>query len=128
MGRTVLVADDHRPTVEFVAAALTQAGYTVVTAASGSECLAMVETHAPDLVVLDLSMPGMGGLETLRRLRRGEEGQHLPVVVLSGRPDLGITAAGSVVPAECYLQKPVSSAALVAAVSRALEGTGEARR
>jgi two-component system phosphate regulon response regulator PhoB len=127
VGRTVLVADDHRETVEFVAATLTQAGYAVVTAGSGSECLAMAKQHSPDLVVLDLSMPGMGGMETLRRLRREEMGRDLPVVVLSGRLDLGLTAAGLPVPAERYLRKPVSSAALVAAVARALE-RGEQQR
>ncbi len=127
MGRKVLVADDHPATVEFVDAVLTQAGYTVVKAGSGSECLAMVKTHSPDLIVLDLSMPGMGGIETLRRLQRDREGPELPVIVLSGRPDLGLTPTGSVVPPERYLQKPVSSETLVVAVARALEGAEQSQ-
>jgi CheY-like chemotaxis protein len=122
MGRTVLVADDNAATREFVSAVLEQAGYSVVTAANGTECLAKIEANAPHLLVLDLSMPGMGGVEALRRLRRREGGTHLPVIVFSGRPDLSLTADGSIVPAEFCLRKPVSSEALVAAVARALEG------
>src|SRR5215207_5229641 len=76
----VLVVDDEPPIVRAVAANLRVRGFEVLTAASGETALATVEAHQPDCVVLDLGLPGIGGLEVLRRLRTWTQ---VPVVVLT---------------------------------------------
>ena len=76
----VLVVDDEPPIVRAVAANLRVRGFEVLTAASGEAALAAVETHQPDCVVLDLGLPGVDGLEVLRRLRTWTQ---VPVVVLT---------------------------------------------
>jgi DNA-binding response OmpR family regulator len=78
----LLIVDDDRWIVEMVAEAFTDSGFEVVTAQDGGAALALIETAPPDVVLLDITMPGMSGLEVLQHLslRRPE----LPVVMLSG--------------------------------------------
>jgi two-component system, OmpR family, KDP operon response regulator KdpE len=76
----VLVVDDEPPIVRAVAANLRARGYDVVTAGSGDAALTSVEASQPDCVVLDLGLPGVAGLEVLRRLRTWT---NVPVVVLT---------------------------------------------
>jgi len=69
MPQRVLVVDDEPPSVRMVAANLRIRGYEVLTATTGEAALTSLDAHQPDLVVLDLGLPGIGGLEVLRRLR-----------------------------------------------------------
>jgi two-component system, OmpR family, KDP operon response regulator KdpE len=113
----VLVVDDEPPIVRAVAANLRVRGYEVLTAASGDAALAAVETHQPDCVVLDLGLPGIGGLEVLRRLRTWTE---VPVVVLtaidSERDKVNALDLG----ADDYVTKPFGVAELMARIRVAL--------
>ena len=83
MSAKVLVVDDEPPIVRAVAANLRARGYHVVTAASGDAALTAVEASQPDCVVLDLGLPGVPGLEVLRRLRTWTD---VPVKERSGSP------------------------------------------
>jgi DNA-binding response OmpR family regulator len=113
----VLVVDDEPPIVRAVAANLRVRGYEVLTAASGDAALAAVEAHQPDCVVLDLGLPGIGGLEVLRRLRTWTE---VPVVVLtavdSERDKVNALDLG----ADDYVTKPFGVAELMARIRVAL--------
>lgn len=107
----VLVVDDDPTVREVVAGYLARAGFTVDEAADGMDALARARHTPPDLVVLDLMLPGLDGLEVLRRLR-AERG-HLPVVLLTARGEESDRVLGLEVGADDYVTKPFSARELV---------------
>jgi two-component system, OmpR family, KDP operon response regulator KdpE len=113
----VLVVDDEPPIVRAVAANLRVRGYEVLTAANGEAALAAVETHQPDCVVLDLGLPGIDGLEVLRRLRTWTE---VPVVVLTAMDSERDKVTALELGADDYVTKPFGVAELMARVRVAL--------
>lgn len=82
----LLVVEDQRDLRELLATAFSLEGYAVSTAASGEEALALVQREVPDLIVLDLALPGMGGIETLRRIREGGRAPRVVIVTAHGTP------------------------------------------
>ena len=113
----VLVVDDEPPIVRAVAANLRVRGFEVVTAASGETALAAVEAHQPDCVVLDLGLPGIDGLEVLRRLRTWTQ---VPVVVLTAIDGERDKVAALDLGADDYVTKPFGVAELMARIRVAL--------
>ena len=113
----VLVVDDEPPIVRAVAANLRVRGYEVLTAASGDAALAAVEAHQPDCIVLDLGLPGVGGLEVLRRLRTWTE---VPVVVLTAIDSERDKVIALDLGADDYVTKPFGVAELMARIRVAL--------
>jgi DNA-binding response OmpR family regulator len=120
MGKRVLVVDDHPPTVELIRDALVREGFSVVSAGNGADCLRKVEAHRPDLVILDIVMPVMDGIKSLRALRANPETKNLPVIVLTVRTKATDVLAGWTAGADLYLTKPCKIQRLVAAVKRVL--------
>jgi DNA-binding response OmpR family regulator len=116
MAQRVLVVDDHPPTVDLLRDALTPQGFEVISAQNGVECLVAVEERAPDLVILDVHMPVLNGLDTLRLLRQRVAEQDLPVIVLSGRVSFSDVRSAWKRGADIYLTKPIRVGAVVAAV------------
>jgi DNA-binding response OmpR family regulator len=114
----VLVVEDHGPVRELFEFALTEAGYAVRTADSGQAALAAAEAAPPDLVVLDLGLPDLDGVEVCRRLRARTEDPY--VLMLTGRTDEVDVLVGLAVGADGYLTKPVSPRELVARVGAML--------
>jgi signal transduction histidine kinase/DNA-binding response OmpR family regulator len=90
---TILVVDDESDVTSYLAAVLTSRGYRIVTAGSGAEALTLAEKQRPDLIILDVMMPGMTGWEVLRRLRESALAE-VPVIVLSARESPEDVAAG----------------------------------
>jgi DNA-binding response OmpR family regulator len=115
--KTVLVVDDEPQIVAIVRDYLEHAGFAVLAAADGSEALRSVRTGGPDLVILDLGLPGLDGLDVLRSLRR--EGA-LPVIVLTARGEESDKLVGLELGADDYLTKPFSPKELVARVRAVL--------
>ena len=115
--KTVLVVDDEPQIVDLVRDYLDHAGFAVLVAADGPEALRAVRTGSPDLVVLDLGLPGLDGLDVLRSLRR--EGA-LPVIVLTARGEESDKLIGLELGADDYLTKPFSPKELVARVRAVL--------
>ena len=107
MAIRALVVDDEPSVRYFLSAALEQAGIESETAPGGEQALAMLESATFDLMLLDIRMPGMDGLETLRRLR--QRGDNLPVIVVSavGDPEVAAIALGELGVA-AFLGKPCS--------------------
>jgi DNA-binding response OmpR family regulator len=103
--QTVLVVDDEEAIAEAVRARLESEGYRVVVAADGAEALEAAGREPPDLVVLDLMLPGMDGLEVCRRLQRD---RWVPVLMLTARTEEADKVAGFAVGADDYLTKPFS--------------------
>lgn len=82
----LLVVEDQRDLRELLATAFSLEGYAVSMAASGEEALALVQREVPDLIVLDLALPAMGGIETLRRIREGGCAPRVVILTAHGTP------------------------------------------
>ncbi|WP_294235653.1 response regulator transcription factor [uncultured Sphingomonas sp.] len=120
MPRTILVADDDPNIRQLLVFALGKAGLDTIEAADGEAALAEVAQHRPDLVVLDINMPRMDGLEVCRRLRSGGE---TPILFLSSRDDEIDRVLGIELGADDYVVKPFSPREVVARVMAILRRT-----
>lgn len=114
--RRILVVDDDEAIRTQLGWQLEAEGYTVTLATDGSQALKELAAQAPDLVVLDLSMPGVTGLDVLRQLRAHSTLRGLPVIILSGRSTESDRIAGLDAGADDYLIKPFSPGELAARV------------
>ena len=114
MTARVLVVDDDAAIRNTLARSLGAEGYAVDLAASGTEALVAARDRAPDLVVLDLMLPGIAGLDVCRRLRAAE--QHLPIVLLTARDAVADRVTGLEAGADDYLVKPFAFEELLARV------------
>jgi DNA-binding response OmpR family regulator len=103
--RTVLVVDDEEAIAEAVRARLESEGYRVVVALDGPEAIQAHREHQPDLVVLDLMLPGMDGLEVCKQIQRD---RWTPVLMLTAKTEEADKVAGFAVGADDYLTKPFS--------------------
>jgi two-component system response regulator MprA len=119
----ILVVDDDAPIRRMLDRTLSAEGYAVETAADGGEALAAVERSTPDLVVLDVGLPGVDGLAVSRRLRA--KGLAVPVLLLTARDSVPDRVAGLDAGADDYLVKPFATEELLARV-RALLRRGKA--
>ena len=119
----ILVVDDDAPILRMLARTLTAEGYSVETAADGGAALAAVERAVPDVVVLDVGMPGLDGLAVCRRLRR--LGLALPVLLLTARDAVSDRVAGLDAGADDYLVKPFAPEELLARVRALLRRGSE---
>ena len=118
----ILIVDDDAPILRMLGRTFSAEGYTVETAADGGQALAAVERSAPDLVVLDVGLPGVDGLSVCRRLR--EKGLATPVLLLTARDAIPDRVAGLDAGADDYLVKPFATDELLARV-RALLRRGK---
>ena len=110
----ILVADDEQPIVDILAMVLEDAGYTVLRASDGAAARALVEREAPDLIISDIMMPHVSGVELARWVRRRPDGSDVPIVLLSAvRPATPVTP-----PADAFLPKPFDLDDVVALVAR----------
>ena len=127
MSAKILIVDDEPDLLELVGYTLYGAGYQALTALSGEEALRKVETELPDLIILDVMMPGMSGLDVLRELRARPATAGLPVIILSARTQVPARIAGLEAGADEYVDKPVAPKELIARVGALLERTRRIR-
>jgi len=116
---TILVVDDESTIVEVVATYLGRAGFETVTAADGAEAVARAVEHRPDLIVLDLMLPQINGMEVMRILRE-DEGLSCPIILLTSKSEESDRLVGLRRGADDYVVKPFSPAELVARVEAVL--------
>jgi CheY-like chemotaxis protein len=110
---TILVVEDEEPVQQLVADLLDGEGYHVLVAADGAQALALVLADCPDLVLTDLMMPVMDGVELCRRLRADEQTRQVPIVVMTAAGRAQSEAAR----ADAYVAKPFDLDALLAIVT-----------
>ncbi len=116
MSARVLVVDDILPNVKLLEAKLTQEYYEVVTALNGPEALIKIEASPPDIVLLDVMMPGMDGFEVCRRIKTNPLTAHIPVVMVTALTDPTDRVRGLEVGADDFLSKPINDTALMSRV------------
>jgi DNA-binding response OmpR family regulator len=120
--RTILVADDEPDIRALVAYRLTRGGFRVIEAGDGEEAFRLAAGSAPDMAVLDVSMPRLNGFELTERLRRTPALQRLPVLLISARVQDADIARGVAVGADGYLTKPFNPDELLARARALLAG------
>jgi DNA-binding response OmpR family regulator len=117
---TILVVEDDSSLRTFYQSALAIAGYRVITAQDGIDALWRIDNELPDLVVLDLNLPRLGGRDVKAELKAHAETRHVPIMVVSGMERNDLASADVV----CHLRKPVTAEQLIEAVETCLEGYG----
>jgi two-component system alkaline phosphatase synthesis response regulator PhoP len=115
--KTILVVDDEPQIAQIAKDYLQHAGYAVITAGDGSEALALARERRPDLVVLDLGLPTLDGLDVARRLRSD---RSIPIIMLTARVEESDRLKGLELGADDYITKPFSPRELVARVRAVL--------
>jgi DNA-binding response OmpR family regulator len=118
--KKVLIVEDEQDILQLVKLFLEKAGFRVATAMTGLEGLRRVKDEKPDLVVLDLMLPEMDGLEVCKRLRAAPESAMLPIIMLTAKAEESDTIVGLELGADDYVTKPFSPKALVARVKALL--------
>jgi CheY-like chemotaxis protein len=124
--RTILIADDDDATRAGFAALLTDSEYSVLQAANGGEAILHVRRHRPDLVVMDVAMPVLDGLEAAQSLKRFAETAHIPIIGISGNAhprELDLMRAVC----HAVLGKPCDPATLLRTIEEALPHDSEIR-
>ncbi len=127
--KTILVVDDEPDVRNFISACIEDAGFNVETAENGKEALAKIDSNPPDLMTLDMVMPGLSGIQVLRRLRKKKGMAEIPVIVITAhaRDEMGsedikqfqaFTAGQG---PKHVLEKPITPASLVKAICEILE-------
>lgn len=122
-----VVADDEADILMLVDAVLRNAGFDVVGARTGTQALAEIRALRPQLVVLDLSMPELDGLEVLRRVRADSELARTPVVILTARVQEADVALGYAEGASKYVRKPFKPAELAALAKELVQSASGGR-
>jgi two-component system phosphate regulon response regulator PhoB len=117
---TILVVDDEEDILELMKVNLLREGYKVICAADGEEALKLAKAQLPSLVILDLMLPGIDGLEVCRTLRSDPKTEHIPVIMLSAKGSESDIIVGLEVGADDYVTKPFSPKVLIARVKRVL--------
>jgi CheY-like chemotaxis protein len=123
--RRILVVEDNPLNLKLVRDVLEFAGYAVTAAGSGEEGLRLAQEDAPDLVLMDLALPGIDGTETLQRLRSGVLGSGVPVVAVTAFAMAEDRQRASTAGFDGYVEKPISVRALPGQVEEFLAKAGK---
>lgn len=121
MNKKVLVVDDEQSIVTLLQYNLEQAGFQVITAMDGEEGKRLAETESPDIIILDLMLPKLDGLEVCKQLRM--ENIRIPIIILTAKDDVVNTILGLELGADDYMVKPFSPREVIARVKAILRRT-----
>ena len=116
----ILIVDDEEDVLELVRYNLNRSGYQIETASSGEEALSKARKSSPELIILDLMLPGIDGLEVCKKLKGDIKTEHIPIVMLTAKGDESDIVTGLELGAEDYITKPFSPKVLIARVRRIL--------
>ncbi len=116
-----MVVDDEEDIQELLRLNLTREGYDVVATETGEGALRLARDRQPTLVILDLMLPGIGGLDVCKILKNNDKTRRIPVIMLTAKSEESDIVAGLELGADDYITKPFSSKILVARVRRALQ-------
>ena len=107
MGEKILVVDDDADTVKFISMILTRLGYDIVAALSGQQAFELAHTEQPDLIVLDVMMPGLDGYEVARILRQDPQTAATPILMFTAKTQVDDKVTGYNAGVNIYLTKPI---------------------
>ena len=116
----VLIVDDSPTETYKLANILERNGFSVLSADSGEQGLNLARDEQPDVVLMDIVMPGLNGVQATRQLSRGKETQHIPVIIVTAKNQQADQVWGERQGAKAYLVKPIDEKQLVAAITNVL--------
>lgn len=120
--KTIIVVDDNPDIITIVKTILEGKGYNVMCATSGEEMFTSMQQEKPNLIILDIMMPQMDGLEVLSRLKGSAETSSIPVILLTAKVQYEDVLGGYKLGADYYITKPFTSTQLVNGINLLLEG------
>ena len=115
MNNTVLIVDDEIHLVKILRFTLEHEGYNVISAFDGTEAVAKIKSERPDLVILDLMLPGIDGYKVCNRIKKDEELKKIPIIILSAR-DFENEEIEEEILADVLMQKPFNTEKLLTAI------------
>ncbi|MCE9533081.1 MAG: response regulator transcription factor [Planctomycetes bacterium] len=124
----ILIIEDERGLIQSLTWYFNREGYETIVAADGQEGLRKAQTHLPDVVLLDLMLPGLNGLDVCRELRSGERTREIPIIIITARAEETDQVVGFSMGADDYVTKPFSNKVLlqrIKALLRRVEGGAE---
>ena len=124
-GEHILVVDDEEDVLELVSYNLNKEGYKTATATSGEEAIKKAKASPPNLIVLDLMLPRVDGLEVCKELKNDSKTRHIPIIMLTAKGEESDIVTGLEVGADDYVTKPFSPKVLLARIRRLLHRTAE---
>lgn len=127
MNELILIVDDELSTLKLLGMALEREGYRIAAAQDARQALARIDAEIPELLILDVMMPGVSGLDLVEQLRARRDTATLPVIVLSAKGEVADRVAGLKAGADEYLVKPIDTIELMARVASLLERTRRLR-
>lgn len=119
--RTVMVVDDEPDIVEILSYNLAKEQYKVIKAYSGEECLAQIRLSRPDLIIMDIRMPGTSGIEACREIKQDPNLQDIPVLFLTADSDEYTTMNAADAGGEHYITKPIRPSFILSVVKEILK-------
>ncbi len=123
----ILIVDDERPITTLLAQTFEQDGHQVMTANNGSECMNKMASFQPDVVIMDIMMPKLDGVDTTRLIRRNKNYLNTVIVALSAKADEETRERMREAGANLFMRKPFVIAKLVARVNQILESRSETK-
>jgi two-component system alkaline phosphatase synthesis response regulator PhoP len=121
--KTILVVDDEKDLLELISYNLQRNGYEVLTAANGAVALEMAQRQVPDMVLLDLMLPGLDGTEVARRMKADPRTANIPIIMLTAKAEETDVVVGLTIGADDYVTKPFSPKVLLARMNTVLRRT-----
>ncbi|MFQ5806419.1 MAG: response regulator transcription factor [Phycisphaerae bacterium] len=121
---TILLVDDEQKVLDLITFRLQLLGYRVITAKSGEEALALAEAQPPDLIILDVAMPGLDGVTVCSRLKSSEASAAIPILMLTARTEVEDVNKAITAGADDYVVKPYDPTVLQMKIRRHL-GSGK---
>lgn len=112
----ILLVEDEKDIVELVQYNLEREGYQVIPVHTGEDAVALLQKNLPDLIVLDLMLPGMDGLETCRLIKQNDKFAHIPIIMLTAKSEEADMVVGLQMGADDYVTKPFSPKVLMARI------------
>ncbi len=121
MSKKILVVDDEPNIVKLIASRLRNNGYDVISALDGEDGLKKAITEKPDLILLDIIMPGLNGFEVCKRLKENELTKEIPVIMLTALAEEKDLSKGLEEGASCFITKPFSAVDLLHEIKTAMQ-------
>ena len=116
MSRRILVIEDHEDNRRIVRDLLTPSGYELIEAVTGEDGVAMAETHRPDLILMDIQLPGLDGYEATRRIKANPALRQIPIIAVTSYALSGDDVKAREAGCDAYVTKPFSPRALLAKI------------
>jgi pilus assembly protein CpaE len=127
MPEKILLVDDDIDTLRLVGMMLESKGYEIIAAEQGQKAIGLAKSESPDLIILDIMMPGMNGFDVTQAIRQDEDTEDIPIIIFTAKSDMEDKVHGLELGAEAYLTKPISTRELLAHVKAVIARSSKTR-